>query len=556
MLSSLSIRNFTIVSKLDIDFCEGMTTFTGETGAGKSIMLDALSLILGQRADPGVVREGASHCELSAVFTIGKNPDVKDWLAQQSMDVSEDCELILRRVIHTNGRSKAFINASLYPLQKIKELGLLLLHIHGQNEQYHLLKADVHREQLDAFALNEALRTKVKLAYQAWFNNQKQIKELEQLVQQDADHQALLSYQLEELDELELMEGEVQSLGQEHKRLSQANRLIQDSEQIIQTLDAEQEPGMIDKLNQIPQIITALDIEDSRLTNAVELINTAGIQLEEALNELQSFQQSIEVNPERLLEVEGRIARIFDLARKHRIKPENLLEHHHNLIAQQKTHSENAIRLKELYAEQEQADQQLLKASKTLSLKRVKEAKVLAKKITQLIADLGIPDGKVEVKVSPNDRPAIHGMDDVEYLVRLNLGSSFKPLAKIASGGELARISLAIQVLTAEKKAYPTLMFDEVDTGIGGVIAAKVGQLLRGLGQHTQVFCVTHQAQVASNANWHMKVEKQTVKGHTYSLVKQLAGEQKVAELARMISGTELTEQTLAHAKDLLAQSC
>lgn len=305
---------------------------------------------------------------------------------------------------------------------------------------------------------------------------------------------------------------------------------------------------------QAQQLTDEMALNDKGLQEVSELLNNAYIQVDEAANSMTDYQQRLELNPQRLHEVEQRIAKIFDLARKHKVKAEELYEHYCQLDGQRQSYDEHQAQLNQLKHELVEQQQHYQDAASSLSKARLSESKKLAKQITGLIKSLGMPNGEVFIEVTPLEKPTLTGLDKVEYQVCLNPGSSAKPLAKIASGGELSRISLAIQVLTAEKKAYPTLMFDEVDTGIGGATAAKVGQLLRRLGNHTQVFCVTHQAQVASNANWHMKVVKKAEKNATFSEVSQLTEQQKIAELARMISGMEMTEQTMAHAKALLEQ--
>jgi DNA repair protein RecN (Recombination protein N) len=551
MLLSLSIKNFTIVSELHLDFEPGMTAFTGETGAGKSIMIDALSLLLGQRADASVIRDGSDDCELSAAFHIAANPEVLAWLTEH--EIEEQSELILRRCLNRSGRSKVFINGVLYPLQKIRELGDRLIHIHGQNEQYHLLKHEVHRAQLDAFAMNDARLAKVKTAYSAIQKTIKNITTLESNIGNE-NQKTLLDYQLQELEELALEEGEIENLNQEHKRLSSAKDLIETSNQMMAYMLSDDQAALLDTLSQLLSMADELVKTDGQISTVKEFLNNAYIQIEEAHAELLNYQSGLELNPERLYEVEKRIEAIFNLARKHRVKPEALYEHLCQLQQQRQTYLENESQLADLKAQLTLQHNEYHKHAASLSKHRQKEAKLLAKQITQLIHTLGIPNGEVMIDVTPLEKPSSEGIDKVEYQVCLNPGSKPKPLAKIASGGELSRISLAIQVLTAEKKSYPTLMFDEVDTGIGGATAAQVGQLLRRLGNHTQVFCVTHQAQVASNANWHMKVMKSTDKKSTHSQVMVLNAEDKVEELARMISGMEMTEQTRAHAKALLEQ--
>lgn len=551
MLTTLTINNFTIVKQLHLDFQCGMTAFTGETGAGKSIMIDALTFLLGARADVAFIRDGTECFDLSASFCVKTNPEALAWLTFN--DIALEDELILRRTLTLKGRSKAFINGTLYPLQKVRELGDLLLHIHGQNEQYHLLKHELHCEQLDAYASNNALLNQVKSAYKKLHLLELKILELENIASH-SDQKALLSYQLEELNQLSIQDDEINSLTLEHKSLSNASEIISNSQKIIDTLQRDTKEGILSGLSIIQNHLQTLDYEHVSLNNFKELFTSAQIQLEEGLSEIIDYQQQLEINPERLFDVENRLENIYDLARKHHVSAEHLMDHQAALENQLAALVNNEKLILALREQKKDLLSSYHSLAKELSKKREKEAPELATEITKLISHLGMPAGKVIIQIDPLDKPSITGLDKVEYKVSLNPGSALRPLGKIASGGELSRLSLAIQVLTAEKKAYPTLMFDEVDTGIGGSTAAKVGQLLRRLGTHTQVFCVTHQAQVASNANWHMKVEKMIKDNQTYSTLKLLMGEDKIEELARMISGVEMTEQTLAHAKALLEQ--
>ena len=552
MLTTLSIKNFTIVNELHIDFERGMTAFTGETGAGKSIMIDALSLLLGERAEISFIRDGANSCDLTASFNVENNPEALIWLKEN--EINDNGELILRRTLNLKGRSKAFINGVLFPLQKIRQLGELLLHIHGQNDQYHLLKHDVHREQLDAFANNSKLLTKVRTSHKNLQAIELKIKNIQILTGND-DQKALLLYQLEELDLVQLRKVEVASLNQEHKMLSDASSLINNTEELINALESDvNDDTLLKNMNKLQQMTAQLDCNNSHLNSFKELINNAQIQLEEASSEINQFQQQLVLNPERLYEVEQRLELIFDLARKHKVRSEDLYAHQQKLKSQLAVFTDHEQMLLELNKKKQQQTELYKEQAQLLTKQRHQEGKLLAKQICKLIKDLGMANAQMEIKISPLENPTSFGMDLIEYMVSLNPGSEPKSLAKIASGGELSRLSLAIQVLTAERKAYPTLMFDEVDTGIGGSTAAKVGSLLRRLGQHSQVFCVTHQAQVASNANWHMKVEKNTKNKQTFSQITPLIGEEKITELARMISGAEMTEQTLAHARSLLEQ--
>jgi DNA repair protein RecN (Recombination protein N) len=550
MLTTLTVKHFTIVDELMLDFGPGMSVFTGETGAGKSITLDALSLALGAKTDKTVVRTGCQQCDITAVFEVKNNPAVHDWLTAQAIEV--DDEVTLRRVINQIGRAKSLINGIPFPLQKVRELGECLINIHGQHQQYHLLHHDNHREQLDAFAMTEKLVGDIAKEYANYQTIQKELHSLSHR-EDNESRVALLKYQVEELDELNVGEDEFETLNAEYKLLSQQQQFIENTGAMIQRFEGEEPHALLPTIHGILQL--AKEIEHPGLKTLTELMNNALIQSEEALAEAYAFQKEVEQNPNRLSELEKRLEVLFNVARKHHVKPAALSLLTQQLHEQLSTFTDSEERIEALSVLKNSSEEKIRKLSDKLHVKRKKEALVLSKQITKTIQSLGMPNGEVDVRVEPQDKISPSGMDKVEYYVCLNKGIAPRPLSKIASGGELSRISLAIQVLTAEKKAYPTLIFDEVDTGIGGAQAAKVGQLLKRLGNHTQVLCVTHQAQVASNGNSHYLVAKKTQKQQTYLSVTHLEGESKINELARMISGVKVTKQTVEHAKELLAQS-
>lgn len=549
MLTTLTVKHFTIVDELLLEFNAGMVAFTGETGAGKSVTLDALSLVLGARADSDVVRAGCQQCDITATFDVVTNPLVNQWLIEQELLLDEH-ELTLRRVITTKGRSKSFINGVPFPLMKTKELGCLLVNIHGQNQQYHLLKQEVHQAQLDAFSLCEKHLQSMSKQFDAMQVTRKTISSLMDEAQ-DESREALLRYQVQELDELAVTDGEFDFLSEEYKLLAN-QREFSEKVGLWQQWLQESDSSVLSILHQLQLDITKL--EHPKLKTFAAFVDNAIIQCEEGISELQSFSSRLEEDPNRLQEVEKRMTLLFDTARKHQIKPQELTAFHASLldkITRLDNAQEELVKLKESLA---QFEKEALVIAKKLHQIRLKESRVLASEITKAIRELGMPHAEVEVRISEKEQLSATGYDKVEYWVSLNQGMDKKPLSKIASGGELSRISLAIQVLTAEKKAYPTLIFDEVDTGIGGAQAANVGQLLRRLGNHTQVFCVTHQPQVAANANQHFLVEKKVIKGQTMSSFKELSDKERATELARMLSGVKMTKETLMHAEKLLEQ--
>jgi DNA repair protein RecN (Recombination protein N) len=552
MLISLHVTNFAIVDFLELDFSDGMTAFTGETGAGKSIMIDALALALGSRADNSVIRKGAKQCEISAVFSIDQVATPYSWCTQHDIDI-DDNTIILRRVIQKEGRSKCYINGQPHPVQKIKELSEMLVDIHGQHQHQTLLNHPTHRQQLDNYANHVELLQQVTTSYKTLQHLQKQ---LEQLQQQEInqDKMELLNYQVQELNALALGEGELATLNEEHEMLAHAKAYLENTKAIIHALNADDAPCMLSLLQAAKGQLDKLPEEQIEVKQCAEMLNSALIQCEEALSEIEQFDSKITLDPSRLFEIENRLETIYDLARKHHITPKELLSHQcklqnelHALYAnEEKTNTlgKEIIAIKETY---------LLHCQK-LSQSRMNAAKKLTQNITCAIKQLGMPKGCVEIDISPLDKMHVHGMDKVEYKVCTNPGMAMDSLAKIASGGELSRISLAIQVITAQKSSTPTLLFDEVDVGIGGATAAMVGQLLRNLGKRLQVFCVTHQAQVAANAHHHFLVAKYEKNQNTFSTITQLEKNQKINEIARMLGGLTITEHTLNHAKELLNQ--
>lgn len=554
MLTNLRIENFAIVKQLDLDFASGMTAFTGETGAGKSIMIDALMLALGGRADASVVRAGEEKCDISASFHFEPDSEPAQWLAEQELSCDEG-EILLRRVLYAEGRSKSYINGQPFPLQKVKELSELLVHIHGQHQHQTLMQHPTHRQQLDQYAGHLDLLAEVNNRYKAC---QKIKQELEALQNQEkqSDKIDLLSFQIDELKSLNLKEGEMQALHDEHQHLHHAHDYLQHSQKIAYLLSAEDEPNICQGLNQVLQALHELPQDMVVIKNAAELITSALIQCEEALDEMNKFADQVQLDPERLQAVEERISALHLAARKYHVDASQL-PHHASQLGNALVDLQNSEKrfgeLELLYKEQVQA---FNLAALKLRESRQLHAKKLAEEISANIRQLGMPKGRVEIDISPLEKIQAHGLDKVEYMVCTNPGIAPDALAKIASGGELSRISLAIQMITAQRGATPTLLFDEVDVGIGGATAALVGQLLRRLGERLQVFCVTHQPQVASSAHNHFVVEKHSDNEQTFSRIVPLAEADKIDEIARMLGGLTITDQTRSHAKELLMQSC
>jgi len=552
MLATLRIANFAIVKQLELDFSKGMTAFTGETGAGKSIMIDALMLALGGRAEASVVRCGEEKCDISATFYLDNHSEPTQWLAEHDIDCDSG-EILLRRVLYAEGRSKSYINGQPFPLQKVKELSEMLVHIHGQHQHQTLMQHPTHRQQLDNYSGHDDLLVTVNQLYKQC---QKIKTELNALQNQEnsRDRTELLQFQIDELSSLGLVNNEMQLLSDEHQLLHHANDYLQATQQITQLLNADDAPNICQNLNLVLQLLQNLPAEHAAIKSTAELINSALIQCEEAFNELQDFAEQVQLDPQRLQEVETRMSAIHHAARKYHIDAQLLPTHLSDLQTELANlhNAENRIELlKQEYDEKSQAYKQ---AAVSLRESRRLSADKLAHEISEIIRKLGMPKGYVTIDISELDKMQPHGMDKVEYKVCTNPGMAPDSLNKIASGGELSRISLAIQMITAQRGATPTLLFDEVDVGIGGATAALVGQLLRNLGERLQIFCVTHQPQVASSAHNHFVVEKYSDNEQTYSSIISLNEQEKINEIARMLGGLTITEQTRSHARELLDQ--
>ena len=555
MLRSLNIRDFVIVDELDLDLDHGFTVLTGETGAGKSILLDALSLVLGERADPSQIREGKSKAEISALFSLDGSLKelISNWLDEQGFNLEDDgATLILKRIIDASGRSRAFINGGIATLNQTKELGNYLVDIHGQHAHQLLLKTGAQRDLLDHQAqLQEQVLT-VKGLYQQWQAAKKQLELAKSAGESLQKEQERLSWQLEELDLLAPKAGEWAEIDVEYSRLANAAKLIEGSQNALEML-SEQEGNAEELLGKAFTEIEDLAKLDSHLEDAKISLESAQIQISEATHSLNRYLQKIDVDPERLAEVEERLKALHSAAKKFKVTPENLptiwidIKEKVNAI---KDSQDLAALEKNLQATQAEYN----KAAKSLSLSRNKAAKVLEKLVTEAMQDLSMAGGQFVIGIEPLAEGNAYGLENIEFLVAGHPGVSPKPLSKVASGGELARISLAISVITSEASQIPTLIFDEVDSGIGGAVAETVGKRLKELGQAHQVLCVTHLAQVAAQGHQHWKVEKQSSDNSTTSSITGLNRQERVEEIARMLGGTEITDTTRRHARELLGQ--
>jgi len=555
MLNHIRIRNFAIIDHLDLEFDQGLTALTGETGAGKSILLGALGLLLGDRADSDNVRDGSSKSEISAEFNISQLEHITHWLEQKELDSETDC--LLRRRLSSDGRSRAFINGTPVPLQDMRELGEMLVDIHGQHEHQSLMKPQMQRQLLDDYANHKKSLTELKTVFQQWNKTNTEYNQLKNASDDRNDRIDLLRYQVQELDALALTDGEYQNLTEEHQRLANSDHLMETSQTALQVLYEAEEGSVYSQLSQQASQIESLSETDHQLSPANNMLNEAMIQVEETASHLRDYLSQLESNPQRFQELDCRIALIHDLSRKHHVEPEKLIEIHQQLTDELNNLDHADENLLGLEKQSKQLQEKYLSLATQLSKSRKKTAKALNKQITEAMQTLGMQGGVFEINVNENKSSTFSatGLDEIEFTVSANPGQSCKALAKVASGGELARISLAIQMITAQQGRIPTLIFDEVDSGVGGGIAEIVGRHLRTLGDSRQVFCVTHLPQVASQAHHHMQVQKQTDQKETITQINSLSKKQRIEEISRMLGGVEITKQTRAHAEEMLNKS-
>ena len=594
MLTHIHIRDFTIIDQLELDLKNGMTVLTGETGAGKSIIIDALNLVLGDRADSGVVRHGCTRTDISATFDISAITAAHAWLAEHELDApdhtEDNIECVLRRTVTAEGRSKGYINGTAVPIQSLQTLGDMLVDIHGQHEHQSLLKNDMQRQLLDDYAGHADLLAKLAVTYRQW---KKLGTELELLLNATQDRDArldMLRYQVHELETLGLNgeggENEVNALEEERTRLANSGRLLDTCQTALHNLYESDANDIFTVLGRTLSELEQLRTLDNRLSSACDLLNSAHVQIEESANELRHYRDTLDLDPARLSWVEQRLDVIHQLARKHRIVPTALttllitlstelsaIEHHDEHLEQLQN---QLTTLSHTYFEQ----------AHTLSASRTRAAQEFSKKVTAAMQPLGLTGAHFDIALQPlNAEPdadtqktgngirftaaqgSAHvasagragatatGVERVDFLVSTNPGQPLKPLSKVASGGELSRISLAIQVIAARSSHIPTLIFDEVDTGIGGGVAETVGRQLRALGESHQVLCVTHLPQVAALGHHHLHVSKESTQHITTTRIHALADTARNEEIARMLGGVEITAQTRAHAKEMIGQA-
>lgn len=554
MLTHIHIRNFAIVDELELELTGGMGALTGETGAGKSILLDALGLCLGDRADSETVAAGADRAEINVSFDLAATPDAAAWLTEQALDADGEC--VLRRVVQRNGRSQAFINGRPVPLQSMGELGELLVAIHGQHAHQSLMKRDTQRDVVDRYGDHDALLERVATLHRSCREIHDEIRELEGGQEDYQDRLELIRFQVEELDGLNLTAEEIGELDSEQRRLAAAGETLEAAQQLLGMLYEDDQSAQA-SLSAATRRLEVYAELDASLNNALQLFHEALVRVEEGCNSLRHYADNLDMDPSRLQWVEERIGTLHDLARKHRVTPEELPERLEALRAELERLENAESRLTELHhrlAEQENAYRA---AAVELSYARQRAATELADRATEIIQQLGMPGGELNIRVAlaEDGKISASGLDTVTFEVRTNPDRPHGALNRVASGGELSRIGLALEVVAARATRIPTLIFDEADTGIGGAVAEVVGRKLRELGEHRQVLCVTHLAQVAAQAHHQFQVSKSTTDGRTRTTVHRLSEQARAEELARMLGGMEITENTLRHAREMLERA-
>lgn len=552
MLTHLQIRDFAIVEAVELEFEPGFTVLTGETGAGKSILIDALLLAVGGRADSGAVRHGAERAEVSASFAIGNNPAAEAWLAEQAIE--HDGECILRRVIGSDGRSRAYVNGQTMPLQSMRALGELLVDIHGQLEFQSLSRRSYQRETLDGSGGHAALLEPVRSACRQWRTLTDERRQFEQRARDRDQRLELLRHYVNELDTLAAAAGEAESLAEERKRMASLGRLAEGTAQLEQLL-AGDGGGVVAALARGQSVARQLVSVDTALGATERLLEEAAIACREAVAGLRRYADGLDADPQRQEWVEARLAAMEAAARKHRAEPRELPALRDRLATELAELESAALSLGELDRRIAAADAGYRDAAVQLTAARRAAATALDQRVSELMQGLGMRGGVFQTRVEAHD-PIEHsenGNDEIEFLVSANPGQPPRPLAKVASGGELSRISLALQVAAVDAAHLPCLVFDEVDAGVGGAVAEMVGRQLRALSTAGQVLCVTHLPQVAAQSQHQMRVAKSVVAGNTRTRIEPLDGTARVEEIARMLGGTSITETTREHARELLA---
>jgi DNA repair protein RecN (Recombination protein N) len=555
MLTDIHIRNFVLIDAVDVEFDAGLTALTGETGAGKSILIDALGLVLGDRADGNIIRHGCERAEISAGFAIRDLPDVARWLDDRELQADGECRL--RRVISRDGRSRGFINSQPVPLQALRQLGEQLVDIHGQHEHQSLLHAAVQRQLLDGFAALQAPLADITALYNGWKTTREELDEVIRTGQEREARLDLVRYQLQELEALQLDTDEISNLAREHARLSNAEELLGACRRGLERLYDDESGSAHQQISRTLSETQHLVAIDDRLSETVHLLNEILVLLQECADGLRHQAEGMEADPEQLHALETRIGIIHDLSRKHRCTPEQLPSVEESMRRELDTLEHADQQRGMLQSRLDTLERDYREAARQLSVRRREAGSEFGRQVTEAMQLLGMPGGvfRVAVQYDENRPFGPHGQDSIGFLVSANPGQPAAALSQVASGGELSRISLAIQVMSPRSASIPTLIFDEVDSGIGGGVAEIVGQKLRTLGANRQVFCVTHLPQVAALAHQQLQVTKLAAQDTTRTRICKLSLEERTDELARMLGGIEITRQTREHAREMMERA-
>ncbi|HLB56994.1 MAG TPA: DNA repair protein RecN [Coxiellaceae bacterium] len=551
MLNHIHIKNFIIVKSLSLDFQNGLHVLTGETGAGKSIWIDAIEIGLGGRADSNMIYPGEKTCDITLCFDLNNLTDAKKWLAAN--DLPNDNECIIRRIIDQDKPSRTTINGIPIPQQLVRTFSEYVLSIHGQHQHQRLLKSDDQRELLDRYANNSDLLLKIQTYYDEWKSIDREVQILKKQIQNKTSDLNLWQYQLEELENCAIQENEYEKLFTQFQQLHHAKQFSTTLHEALLLLENENSPAANNLTHQSLQHLNTIRTDDSKIENIRSLLQTATIHLDEARDALQQYCNTIDFSGEQLEKIEKRLSLLQDIARKHHIDPTQLTDIENSLRQKILLLEKSDETITDLEMQQNKILKNYQENAKQLTLKRQKAAKKLCVAITDQMQQLGMNGGKFDIQLQTNESPISNiGSEKIHFLIATNPGQTPHDLSQIVSGGELSRLSLIIQVLTAEQKNTPTLIFDEVDSGVGGKTADLVGKLLRQLSNNAQVLCVTHLPQVAANGHHHFFAEKITDGKSTTTAIRLLNNKDRTKELARMLSGSKITEKSLQHANELL----
>lgn len=551
MLKELIVQNFVIVDRLHLDFQPGMTVITGETGAGKSILLDALEFVLGGRFDASLVRQGANQCDVSVVFELkAQHVLCQYFLEQDLLQPGED--LVLRRILTKEGRSKAYINQQASNLSQLKELGLVLVNLMGQHEHHHFLKPQAQLESLDAYAKIHPLSEEVAGFYRDWQQCEAAWVQLKKQEAEEVSHSELKQFQLDTLREADLQQDELAELDQAHKKLSSVQSLLVMSAELLSKIK-EDEPNLVSLQAQVGRTLDSMAADYLELSNASHMWQEAQVLVSEVGHDLQHFQESLSLDPQRLQEIEARLAFLHALARKNKVQPQDLYTLQQELELELSSDGSLLAQLQILEEKRSEARKHYFKAAHVLSQKRQAAALSLEKEVSALMKDLGMPQGECHIQLDqPEGGEGASGIDYIQFLVRINVGQVFQVLKQVASGGELSRIALIMAVLIAQETENKVLIFDEVDVGISGAVAEQVATLIHRLAQHQQILCITHLPQVALLGDAHLHISKRFTEYETFAEASCLEGEARVSEIARMMTGKEVTPAVLQHVREQL----